>query len=224
MPHNPVRLGRKPDRDRRAKAALGYLDRHATPRIWLSNKPGRPQVGQHAFPLDRAHADVFANIFKSHAATIEGWEAPTVKRAGRWPDEAGLEENDAIDAQPAEADAMAPNPTNLILYGPPGTGKTFTTAQRAVALADGEAADDLAAVRRRYDELVAAGQVRFVTFHQSYAYEDFIEGLRPTAGEAGEEGSAGTGCRLEPIPGVFREMASVAEQAMNRRSLARRSI
>ncbi|SUJ05136.1 AAA family ATPase [Shewanella algae] len=78
---------------------------------------------------------------------------------------------------------------NQILYGPPGTGKTYATTEKAVALADPQWLAELAsqelsvleqrkAVKRRYDELVAAKRIAFTTFHQSFSYEDFIEGIR----------------------------------------------
>ena len=55
---------------------------------------------------------------------------------------------------------------NIILYGPPGTGKTYLARAVAQALTG----DQLAAEDERF---------RLVQFHPSYAYEDFVQGLRP---------------------------------------------
>ncbi|RAH95650.1 AAA family ATPase [Acuticoccus sediminis] len=108
-------------------------------------------------------------------------------------------------------------PTNLILYGPPGTGKTFATMRRAVALIDGDQwlAEDLDTLRMRYRELVTNRQIEFVTFHQSYAYEDFVEGLRPTLGDDeesdGDEAVHSAGFTLRPVDGTFRRICRRAE-------------
>ena len=94
-------------------------------------------------------------------------------------------------------------PLNLILYGPPGTGKTFNTARRCVEICDGASAPEAKRIREHYRELVEAGQVEFITFHESYGYEEFVEGLRPETG-------AGAGFRLEPTDGVLKRIAERA--------------
>lgn len=76
---------------------------------------------------------------------------------------------------------------NTILYGPPGTGKTFNTMAFAVSICEEkdvseikkEMQDDCGSVKKRYDALKDAGRIEFITFHQSYGYEDFIEGIKP---------------------------------------------
>jgi len=94
-----------------------------------------------------------------------------------------LNQEKAIEASTYKP-SISESPLNQILYGPPGTGKTYNTIERAVNAAeptfslDVENKDELrAAYKDRYDELVVEGRVRFVTFHQSYGYEEFVEGL-----------------------------------------------
>ena len=95
---------------------------------------------------------------------------------------------------------------NVILYGPPGTGKTYETAQRCVEICDGEATIRTASeIRSRYRELVEAGRIEFITFHQSYGYEEFVEGLRPETG-------SDVGIRLAATDGVLKRIARRARE------------
>lgn len=73
---------------------------------------------------------------------------------------------------------------NTILYGPPGTGKTYNTVIYAVAIIENRKLqavkdEDYDDVLARYNEYKADGLIEFTTFHQSYGYEEFIEGIKP---------------------------------------------
>ena len=95
--------------------------------------------------------------------------------------------------EPIDIDAATPAqidtpkrifPLNQILYGPPGTGKTYLTTAYAVAICGNQKLDDTlkrdyAEIKREYNQLKTDGRICFTTFHQSYGYEDFIEGIRP---------------------------------------------
>jgi hypothetical protein len=93
-------------------------------------------------------------------------------------------------------------PLNQILYGPPGTGKTYNTVLEAAKIITG---NELIA----YEEALRVfkanldHQIEFITFHQNYSYEDFIQGLRPDT----ENGSALT---FEKKDGVFKRIADRA--------------
>lgn len=79
---------------------------------------------------------------------------------------------------------------NQILYGPPGTGKTYNTVIKALKIIEPEVIENFHAKGEKYDdyknkllpkynELKKSGQIEFVTFHQSYGYEEFVEGIKP---------------------------------------------
>lgn len=99
---------------------------------------------------------------------------------------------------------------NIILYGPPGTGKTFNTMAYAVAIIEKkdfnevkvEADEDYSKVKDRYENYKTTGLIDFVTFHQSYGYEVFIEGIKPQT-----ENEQVT---YNVEPGVFQKFCDIA--------------
>lgn len=77
-------------------------------------------------------------------------------------------------------------PLNSIIYGAPGTGKTYSTAEYAQAIIANVTLDEFRSIHpdrkevmKSYNNLIKNGQIVFTTFHQSYGYEEFIQGLRP---------------------------------------------
>ncbi|GAC23272.1 ATPase associated with various cellular activities AAA_5 [Paraglaciecola mesophila KMM 241] len=94
---------------------------------------------------------------------------------------------------------------NQIFYGPPGTGKTFHTIEAAVIAAEPNfQANSRGELKAKYDELVAEERIRFVTFHQSYGYEEFVEGLRANS----EEGVIS----YDVEPGIFKQICTDASK------------
>lgn len=112
-----------------------------------------------------------------------------------------------ISASTAPATVYTPTgaASNVILYGPPGTGKTHSVRRRALDLVgDASAATaPLADVNARWAQLRRDGQIVFCTFHQAFAYEEFVEGLRANTDEEGN-----VQYRVEP--GVLKRLALTA--------------
>jgi len=108
---------------------------------------------------------------------------------------------------------------NTILYGPPGTGKTYHTVIYAVAIIENRTLasvteEDYNAVLERYNEYKEQGRIEFTTFHQSFGYEEFIEGIRPTVTVEDETDNGGD-VRYSVQSGIFKRFCERAERPTN---------
>ena len=135
--------------------------------------------------------------------------------------------------------SMNKNALNQILYGPPGTGKTYNTVNKALEiifnakgmirgafkykinknedikeLIDYDTAvenDNRIVLKKLYDYFVDKGQIQFITFHQSYGYEEFVEGIKPCGLNNGC-GDNNTNIRYTIKDGVFKRLSKKAEE------------
>ena len=82
-------------------------------------------------------------------------------------------------------------PLNQILYGPPGTGKTYNTIDKALEiLAEFKQIDSIPQTRQEqnaiFKQFKKQGQIAFITFHQSFSYEEFVEGIKPVVDDSSQ--------------------------------------
>lgn len=105
---------------------------------------------------------------------------------------------------------------NIILYGPPGTGKTYNSINYAIAIIEGKNIEEIrneeyAEIIKRYNNYKENNQIIFTTFHQSYGYEEFIEGIKPVIEDEldeKEEKNSNIIYRIED--GVFKNICELA--------------
>ncbi len=103
-------------------------------------------------------------------------------------------------------------PRNQILYGPPGTGKTYNTVVEAIRIIDADLLnkyenkdikyEDL---KKEFDNYKKQGCIEFITFHQSYGYEDFIEGIKPSIGDENDDD-----IDYDIVDGIFKRISNNA--------------
>ena len=94
---------------------------------------------------------------------------------------------------------------NQILYGPPGTGKTYSAIKKALEIIEGNASND----KSKFKSYVENGQIKFVTFHQSYGYEEFIEGIKPVLND--NEADSNKEIKYDIEDGVFKKLCKIAK-------------
>ncbi|WP_370214952.1 AAA family ATPase [Mesoflavibacter profundi] len=107
---------------------------------------------------------------------------------------------------------------NTILFGPPGTGKTYNTINEALKIVDPEFyyanEDNREALNTRFKQLLikkwdeTKGQITFCTFHQSFSYEDFVEGIKPKVNDNNE-----VFYKIEN--GVFKNICELADSNLS---------
>ena len=100
---------------------------------------------------------------------------------------------------------------NFILYGPPGTGKTYHTKRMAVEICESfnTFENEISYEKEtfpKYKKLVEEERIVFTTFHQSYGYEEFVEGIKASINKENGE------IYYEVKPGIFKTLCEKARE------------
>ncbi|PTA71240.1 MULTISPECIES: AAA family ATPase [unclassified Stenotrophomonas] len=207
--HTHLRFGRKNAGSGRAVSVVGLVTGSLACRVtW---RPELPSISKFVRKvISEKMVDNIATALDADDEALQELIRTDEEREGFWPgqadddasttsDPSDVDDNDeglpAVQSEVAERLAF-----NRIYFGPPGTGKTyelkFLLDDQFTAEADEKSAFE--GETERYT---------FVTFHQSYGYEDFIEGLRPVI-----EDSAQGQVRYEVRPGVFLKLCERARK------------
>ncbi len=107
-------------------------------------------------------------------------------------------------------------PLNQILYGPPGTGKTYNTIIKAMEIIGTIKINydkehnvlNYEELQEEFNKLKQSKQIEFITFHQSYSYEEFIEGIKPVINKKDNNNDI----KYEYKKGIFKELCLRAEK------------
>lgn len=124
-----------------------------------------------------------------------------------------IKENDSEDEYNGDDDmpndTIQTQPLNQILYGPPGTGKTYHTINKALEIIDGIVPETREEAKEKFEEYRKSGQIEFITFHQSYGYEEFVEGIKAIPPkEKGNEN--GIEMIYKVVNGIFKNLCEKA--------------
>ena len=189
----------------------GYSPERRLHVLWINREESALSINRLA-GLTEAHAKTQWAFSTSYGPSFD-----LIRHlGGRAPDPDDISNVDESVTQDRDSETRRLHPLNQILYGPPGTGKTWSTVSRAVAIVEGRSVEEVAeeekqegrdSIKTKFDAFRRDRQITMTTFHQNYAYEDFVEGIRPVIREDG-----GGRVAYELRPGVLREMADTASK------------
>ena len=175
--------------------------------------------------MDGEKERFFAIPFLGRNIQAAGEEQYSFMLRAELKDALGMVDLSGIDAYCAEGETKVRETLtdvglNTILYGPPGTGKTYNTVVYAVAIIENRPLAEVQAqayddVFERYTQYKADKLIEFTTFHQSYGYEEFIEGIKPNM-EPGNDDQSDIEYKIEA--GLFKEFCERASQPVTRKA------
>lgn len=172
---------------------------------------GQRTIAQ-VYDFDKLNREILHKYFNSH------WDGTNCSPLIRNDD---VDEPITVDEPPTIS--LPKIHLNTILYGPPGTGKTYLTAAYAVYICLPKVMEDLGVTSEKdlltrsfssdeyekifsyYKALLNDEKIAFTTFHQSYGYEEFIEGIKPKMNSANIE--------YEIAAGVFKNFCYKAKDS-----------
>jgi 5-methylcytosine-specific restriction protein B len=210
-----VRFGRKNPGFKQAIGVLGVVRGRGKQKLTWTRQVGR-MAQCHRQPLTEELVSVIEAALNEPNEALSDWLILEQRRPGLWPDqleaeagELGYISEDEEDEEDGDDDEGVLSMRegirqgfNRIYYGPPGTGKTYQLAQLLKQDYQPAALDDGSLIKRYC----------FVTFHQSYGYEEFVEGLRPVL-----DGLDAGQIRYEIRSGAFKELCTEARRFPDQR-------
>jgi 5-methylcytosine-specific restriction endonuclease McrBC GTP-binding regulatory subunit McrB len=118
-------------------------------------------------------------------------------------------------------------PLNQILYGPPGTGKTYYTINKALEILIEKEPDNAIKILldkakstnsnltkderkqllSKFNQFKDNSQIVFTTFHQSFGYEEFVEGIKAKTTDER--------IMYKVEPGIFQQLSINAQKSNN---------
>ncbi len=190
-----VRFGRKDPGRANATGVLGIVRGKRDRKISLIRAVGAIQPAGRQPLTEQLVTEIEEEL--AGARFPDEWRT---ERQALWPDQLQHDpaRPDSNEDNAEQQGAAASHPAlNRIYYGPPGTGKTYALS-RLLETDYGKGGPD---------------RFTFVTFHQSYGYEEFVEGLRPILDEEADTGKV----RYEIRAGAFKDLCDKARNDPGRR-------